>query len=517
MANTASCSLPDTRDSSMADLSYQFVCPDCGKCDFRTARGLTQHAGSGICTGIQAAKIKLQPRQADAPPQCHLSDLTNLRSTCRILRRVPKGARLAVADELTRLLAACNESDCNATWMALLTFAPRILTAPPTRGGRGPSLAISVKANLHKTTVEVEVESRARQRNTPTRDASLRKAVEAKLQDGDISGAVRLVSSEETIAPNSAETLEVLRSKHPNMPADLKLPEKVTCLPPQGVTREEVRRALASFGKGNGAGLDGLKPQRSPCWLNQDKLRVFDNIIFDRASTLVNVDISGRARTQASLPVRFGGLGLRSALDIALPAFLSSIHEADGLVDEIFQGADFSGMLDAAKTAWNESTQLAEDAVLEKTKQAAWDIPCLTKRLADLLDDTDVIAKARLLASSTKESGSWLHALPLSCVGNHLDDASFKAAIASRLGARIARPHRCICGQGADAYGHHALSCVKSRGRYKRQASLNEVIRRALSSASVLALLEPAGLANADGKRPDGLTQFTWKAGKCLI
>ena len=89
--------------------------------------------------------------------------------------------------------------------------------------------------------------------------------------------------------------------------------------------------------------------------------------------------------------------------------------------------------------------------------------------------------------------------------------------MALRLGAQICRPHRCICGKEADAYGHHALSCAKSRGRHKRHASLNEVIRRALSSANVPAILEPNGLSNADGKRPDGLTQFTWKGGKYLI
>ena len=38
-----------------------------------------------------------------------------------------------------------------------------------------------------------------------------------------------------------------------------------------------------------------------------------------------------------------------------------------------------------------------------------------------------------------------------------------------------------------------------------------------MSSANVPAILEPNGLANSDGKRPDDLTQFTWKGGKCLI
>ena len=183
----------------------------------------------------------------------------------------------------------------------------------------------------------------------------------------------------------------------------------------------------------------------------------------------------------------------------------------------IIRSASSDRMITVATAAWRDLNLLDPDSVVDKNKQAGWDLPRLTKRMTTLLDDADVIAKARLLASSTKESGSWLHALPLSSVGNHLDDAALKVAVALRLGAKICSPHRCICGKEADCYGHHALSCIKSRGRSKRHASLNEVIRRALPSANIPAILEPNGLSNSDGKRPDGLTQFTWKGGKCLI
>ena len=77
--------------------------------------------------------------------------------------------------------------------------------------------------------------------------------------------------------------------------------------------------------------------------------------------------------------------------------------------------------------------------------------------------------------------------------------------------------HRCICGQTVDVYGHHGLSCKRSRGRYARHCSLNDAIQRSLGSAHVTAVLEPVGLNRGDGKRPDELTIFPWKFGKALV
>ena len=68
-----------------------------------------------------------------------------------------------------------------------------------------------------------------------------------------------------------------------------------------------------------------------------------------------------------------------------------------------------------------------------------------------------------------------------------------------------------------DKYGHHGLSCKKSRGRFARHCALNDAIQRSLGSAKVTSVLEPAGLDRGDGKRPDGLTIFPWKLGKALV
>ena len=53
-----------------------------------------------------------------------------------------------------------------------------------------------------------------------------------------------------------------------------------------------------------------------------------------------------------------------------------------------------------------------------------------------------------------------------------------------------------------------------SKGRFSRHAALNDIIRRALSSANIPSRLEPPGLSRVDGKRPDVMP---WSAGKPLV
>ncbi|CAG9129863.1 unnamed protein product [Plutella xylostella] len=125
--------------------------------------------------------------------------------------------------------------------------------------------------------------------------------------------------------------------------------------------------------------------------------------------------------------------------------------------------------------------------------------------------------RARLLASSTPQSGYWLNAYPSANLGTLLDRTTLAVAISLRLGLQTNEPHRCRCGEHADRRGHHGLSCGRSAGRIARHAALNDTIRRALASANVPATLEPSGIMRDDGKRPDGMSLVPWKRGRLLV
>ena len=105
---------------------------------------------------------------------------------------------------------------------------------------------------------------------------------------------------------------------------------------------------------------------------------------------------------------------------------------------------------------------------------------------------------------STKESGAWLRALPVTALGLRMDDHTVRVAVGLCLGTAVCGPHSCQpCGTAVDSLGRHALSCKQSKRRHQRHAALNDIIKQGLSAAHVPSRLEPVGLSRSDGKTPD--------------
>ena len=74
----------------------------------------------------------------------------------------------------------------------------------------------------------------------------------------------------------------------------------------------------------------------APCFLSHE-LRTYDDLLRSITSRIANVPFSesDAAWTQASLPVKQGGLGIRSAVQLAPSAFLASAAGSSGLVSQI--------------------------------------------------------------------------------------------------------------------------------------------------------------------------------------
>jgi hypothetical protein len=150
--------------------------------------------------------------------------------------------------------------------------------------------------------------------------------------------------------------------------------------------------------------------------------------------------------------------------------------------------------------------------------QKAWDTPLVSRKLEEVLSAAQTqVGRARLIAAAAPHSGDFLHAIPCSAIGTRLDDTSFRIAVSLRLGATMCAPHTCVCGAQVDCSGIHGLACRKSAGRHMRHNAVNDLIKRALASADIPALLEPKSLSRDDGKRPDGLTVLPWANGRCLV
>ena len=103
-------------------------------------------------------------------------------------------------------------------------------------------------------------------RQTTSRDpiVSLAARISAKLEEGYFSGAVRLASSDDTLAAMDNSTFTALQDKHrPPHPDSVIVPLHVDLQPPSiSVNEDDIVRAIRSFPNGSAGGPDGLKPQQ---------------------------------------------------------------------------------------------------------------------------------------------------------------------------------------------------------------------------------------------------------------
>ena len=257
----------------------------------------------------------------------------------------------------------------------------------------------------------------------------------------------------------------------------------------------------------------------APC-TDSPVLPSFDATIRESLSATLNVELSDVRWAQASLPVRWGGLGVRSVVLLAPSAYLASAASTAELTSSLLpahlRDIEDSGTAIALSTWMKQASSPAPLTPLSKA-QRNWDDVCCKVQAESLLNGTtDFVERARLIASCSSGSGDWLNTLPLASVGLKMDNSTVRIAAGLRLGAPIVRSHICVCGKTVTEDGHHGLSCRFGSGRHSRHNQLNDLLCRAFISTGTLATREPHSLCTRDNKRPDGVTQVPWKRGRCL-
>lgn len=152
------------------------------------------------------------------------------------------------------------------SWNELLLF-PYATLKIPNESENVSNLTSYVRKNIslwHETSTQSIPNLPSDQTNTDNIGANAKnifKKVEAKLSDGDVSGALRLLSSDDIIAPNNEETLNTLKQKHPQHPEPSNFPDSSIEIEQITPTEEEVNKSIVSFRKGTAGGLDNLRPQ----------------------------------------------------------------------------------------------------------------------------------------------------------------------------------------------------------------------------------------------------------------
>ena len=244
----------------------------------------------------------------------------------------------------------------------------------------------------------------------------------------------------------------------------------------------------------------------------------FDELQRESIEHILNCSLSPDSCQQSFLPLSLGGLGLRQATDIALPAFIASRCSVAKAMSDILGQDIVTSDLENAIDKWENKCPGVPRPTESSSFQKAWDMPICKRQHEELFSRmTCDREKSRLLATSSPGASAWLTPLPLPTLGLKLNNEQLRIAIALRLGATICAPHRCKCGSMVDGLGAHGLSCKLNTGRLARHTEANDIIRRALVSAGLPAVLEPHGLCRDDGKRPDGMSLTPWTNGRPLV
>ena len=196
---------------------------------------------------------------------------------------------------------------------------------------------------------------------------------------------------------------------------------------------------------------------RTSCFLSSN-LALYDDRLRSIVGAITNIDfeLHTHAWTQASLPVKYGGLGFRSAVQLAPSAFLASAAASSDLAHHILPSHLQSFSLlhcEEAVVLWSQGLEQSPPEGSASYRQKSWDAHKVLASAKSLLEGApDATSRARLLAVSTKEAGAWLNALPIPSLGFRLDDNTLRVSVGLRLGSPLCRPHTSHhCGAEVDS------------------------------------------------------------------
>ena len=247
----------------------------------------------------------------------HIREVVKLlrQNRSSLLRHIPKGSRYSFARVLASSIETALRVNDSDSWTRLLIF-PTICLRAPVHNGKRHSKSLSTLVNQQIVFFETTSDTTLLLKSidsakTPPKTSGLkrserllRKLVSDKLNDGDVRGAVRHVSSDDGLAPYSPEVLSDLLTKHPKKPSNRRsFPDASDCTPPV-ITPEEIAAVIKSFPLGSSGGITRLRPQhlkeaiRNEAGDQQKRL-------LQQLTYLINVIISNKLPTYVS-PILLG-------------------------------------------------------------------------------------------------------------------------------------------------------------------------------------------------------------------
>lgn len=186
----------------------------------------------------------------------------------KVIKRIPRGARTSVATKLSQIINKCTESNTVAALQDLFLFPYRILSTTDYKKVKR-SLTSKIKSNIKNNNSNVEASK------VLHHSSSKSKYIESKVFDGDIRGAIRILSSDANLLNYDDSVFTELKGKHPpGVTSDF------PCKPEEDhisleVMPEDVLNAVFSFKSGSAGGIDALRPEHLKDLLSKPYWRIW--------------------------------------------------------------------------------------------------------------------------------------------------------------------------------------------------------------------------------------------------
>ncbi|GAU99967.1 hypothetical protein RvY_10896 [Ramazzottius varieornatus] len=376
-----------------------------------------------------------------------------------MFHRIPKAARKLAAQSLTDRTPKVVELNTDLVWRELILFALTGLKKPEPQKGKKQNLTSTVKETLSRPKMVVGSAEKAKKGKNDSTDATLKKIVEGKLNDADIRGALRVLSSEDILIYGQ----HILASARGVQLAYLFGP-MLFCLAIEALTKKLTSPFNLWYWDDGTIGGDCSKVLADLCTVISEGMRIGLELNPSKCELFLQGGTSGeRERIRRAFSLVCPGIIFPSRAEltlleapllqevlepaieekrerIALPAFMASIHSVQALVLSIYPENDLDSVVNGGLDHWPLLTSAELPVPALRRQQRVRDLPMVTEEFGSPIDQSDMTSRARLMAVSTKTFGTWLRALPASSLGNLLDDNTLRISVGLRLGSRLCQP-----------------------------------------------------------------------------
>jgi hypothetical protein len=205
---------------------------------------------------------------------------------------------------LTSLITKVNtNTDDLEAWSNLLHFGAHILQKPARTGSRHNLVSVIKKRMDESAPKEQRPVNITAGRKKRDANELLAAAVTAKVEDGNIRAAIRILCSEEKPATDTNATYAKLLERHPAPPINRIPVADPTDVDAIQVSEREVMQAIRTFPAGSSGGPDGVRPQHV---LDLVSCRETGPALLSAITGLVNALLNGKCNPAVS-PIIFGG------------------------------------------------------------------------------------------------------------------------------------------------------------------------------------------------------------------